>query len=133
MSDSNITEIEQGISSEVDHFVVRAPKKNHDAMIRLGKQFSDILKKYGGPSPLYFQLNNAETPMEGITNIAKTVSANQDEDVWLQLTFYKDRKQRDEIRAKMENDESMSPINKRFMELITPGSMIMGEFARLKM
>ncbi len=132
MSDSNTTEIEQGISSEVDHFVVRAPKKNHDAMIQLGKQFSDILTKYGGPNTLYFQLNNTETPMEGITNIAKTVSANQDEDVWLQLTFYKDRKQRDEIRAKMGNDESMGPINKQFMELITPGSMIMGEFVRLK-
>ena len=69
--------------------------------------------------------------MEGITNIAKTVSENQDEDVWLQLTFYKDRKQRDEIRAKMGNDESMGPINKQFMELITPGSMVMGEFVRL--
>jgi len=57
MSDSNTTEIEQGISSEVDHFVVRAPKKNHDALIQLGKQFSDILRKYGGPNPLYFQLN----------------------------------------------------------------------------
>ena len=51
--------------------------------------------------------------MEGITNIAKTVSAKQDKDVWLQLTFYRDRKQRDEIRAKMGNDESMGPINKQ--------------------
>jgi uncharacterized protein YbaA (DUF1428 family) len=131
MSDSNTTEIEQGIGSEIDHFVVRAPKKNHDAMIQLGKRFSDILRKYGGPNPLYFQLNNIETPMEGVTNIAKTVSANHDEDVWLQLTFYRDHKQRDEVRAKMENDESMGPINKQFMELITPGSMIMGEFVRL--
>jgi hypothetical protein len=48
MSDSNTTEIEQGISSEVDHFLVRAPKKNHDAMIQLGKQFSDILTTNGG-------------------------------------------------------------------------------------
>ena len=48
MNNSNTTEIEQVIGNEVDHFVVRAPKKNHDAMIQLGKQFSDILKKYGG-------------------------------------------------------------------------------------
>jgi uncharacterized protein YbaA (DUF1428 family) len=132
MSDSNTTEIEQGIGSEVDHFVVRAPKENREAMIQLGKQFSDIVRKYGGPNPLYFQLNNIETPMEGITNIAKTVSANQDEDVWLQLTFYRDRKQRDEVRAKMGKDERMDPINRQFMELITPGSMIMGEFVHLK-
>jgi hypothetical protein len=33
----------------------------------------------------------------------------------------------------MGNDESMGPINKQFMDLITPGSMIMGEFVRVKM
>jgi uncharacterized protein YbaA (DUF1428 family) len=121
------------MGNEVDHFLVKAPKRNHDAMVQLGKQFADILRKYGGPNPLYFQLNNTGAPMEGITNIAKTVSAKQDEDVWLQLTFYRDRKQRDEIRAKMGKDEGMGPINKQFMDLITPGSMIMGEFVRLKM
>jgi uncharacterized protein YbaA (DUF1428 family) len=71
--------------------------------------------------------------MEGITNIAKTVSAKQNEEVWLQLTFYRDRRQRDEISAKMGNDESMGPINKQFMYLITPGAMIMGELVRVKM
>jgi uncharacterized protein YbaA (DUF1428 family) len=101
-------------------------------MIQLGKQFADIMRRYGGPNPLYFLLNNTGTLMEGITNIAKTVSADQDEDVWLQLIFYRDRKQCDEVRAKMGNDESMGPINKQFMELITPGSMIMGEFVLLK-
>jgi uncharacterized protein YbaA (DUF1428 family) len=109
MNNSNTTEIEQVIGNEVDHFVVRAPKKNYDAMIQLGKQFADVMRKYGGPNPLYFLLNNTGAPMEGITNIAKTVSADQDEDVWLQLIFYRDRKQRDEVRAKMGNDESMGP------------------------
>lgn len=127
MNESNATEIEQGIGSEVDHFVVRAPKKNHDAMVQLGKQFADILRKYGGPNPLCFQLNNTEAPMEGI-NIAKTISTNQDEDVWLQLIFYRDREHRDDVRAKMGNDESMGPLNKHFMDLITLGSTIMGEF-----
>ena len=37
MSRSNITEIVQGIGSEVDHFVYRVPKKNHDAMMQLDK------------------------------------------------------------------------------------------------
>src|SRR5918994_5543795 len=133
MSDSNTTEIEQGISSEVDHFVVLAPKKNHDAMMQLGKQFSDILKKYGGPNTLYFQLNNTEAPMEGITNIAKTVSANQDEDVWLQLMFYRDRKHRDEVSAKMQNDDNMERLYKQSVDLLSPGSsFVMGEFSRLK-
>jgi uncharacterized protein YbaA (DUF1428 family) len=102
-------------------------------MVQLGKQFADLLRKYGGPDPVYFNLNNTEERMEGIINIARTISAKQDEDVWLQLSFYRDRKQRDEGRAKMGNDESTEPINKQFVDLITPGSMIMGDFVRLKM
>lgn len=78
MNDSNATEIEKGIGSEVAQFVHRVPKKNHDAMMQLNKQFVDTMRKYRA-AHLIFQLNNTEAPMEGITNIAKTVSANQGE------------------------------------------------------
>jgi uncharacterized protein YbaA (DUF1428 family) len=132
MSKLNTTEIEQGIGNEVAHFVYRVPKKNHDAMMQLNKQFADIMRKYGAPH-LIFQLNNTEAPMEGITNIAKTLSANQDEEVWMELIFYRDRKHRDEVSAKMQNDESMGPLFQQSMNLITSGtSFIMGEFSRLK-
>ena len=43
--------------------------------------------------------------MEGITNIAKTISATQDEEVWMELIFYTDRKHKDEVGAKMRKDE----------------------------
>src|SRR5215208_8226487 len=72
MSKSNVTEIEQGIGSEVDHFVYRVPKKNHNAIVQLSKEFGDIIRYYG-VAHLVFQLNNTEAPMEGITNIAKTI------------------------------------------------------------
>jgi uncharacterized protein YbaA (DUF1428 family) len=133
MSKLNTTEIEQRIGNEVAHFVYRLQKKNHDAMMQLNKQFADKMRKYGSPH-LIFQLNNTEAPMEGITNIAKTLSANQDdEEVWMELIFYRDRKHRDEVSAKMQNDESMGPLFQQSMNLITSGtSFIMGEFSRLK-
>jgi uncharacterized protein YbaA (DUF1428 family) len=132
MSKSNITEIEQGIGSEVAHFVYRVPKKNHEAMMQLNKQFVDIMRKYGAPH-LIFQLNNTEAPMEGITNIAKTVSANQDEEVWMELIFYRDRKHRDEVGRKMQNDENMERLYKQSVDLLSPGSsFVMGEFSRLE-
>ncbi len=134
MSKSNITEIEQGIGNEIAHFVYRIPKKNHEAMMQLNKQFADIMRKYGAPH-LIFQLNSTEAPMEGITNISKTVSANQeDEDeVWLELIFYRDRKHKDEVGAKMQNDENMERLYKQSVDLLSPGSsFIMGEFSRLE-
>jgi uncharacterized protein YbaA (DUF1428 family) len=44
--------------------------------------------------------------MEGITNIAKTISANQDEEVWMELIVYRDSKHRDEVGAMMQSDEA---------------------------
>jgi uncharacterized protein YbaA (DUF1428 family) len=132
MSKSNIAELEKVIGSEVAHFVYRVPKKNHEAMIQLNKQFADIMRKYGAPH-LIFQLNNTEAPMDGITNIAKTVSANQDEEVWMELIFYRDRKHRDEVGAKMQNDENMERLYKQSVDLLSQGSsFIMGEFSRLE-
>ena len=132
MSESNTTEIEQRIGSEIAHFVYRVPKKNHDAMMHINKQFVNIMRKYG-TTHLVFQLNSTEAPMEGITNISKSLSANQDDEVWLELIFYRDRKHRDEVDAKMQNDEGMAPLFQQSLDLLSPGSsFIMGEFSRIK-
>lgn len=133
MSISNSTQIEQGIGSEVAHFIYRVPKKNHDAMMQINKQFANTMRKYGAVH-LIFQLNNTETPMmEGITNISKTVSATQDEEVWLELIFYRDSKHKDEVGTKMQNDKSMYSLYQQSLALLTPGtSFVMGEFSRLK-
>jgi len=126
-----ITEIEQGIGSEADHFVYRVSKKNHDAMMQLNKQFGDIIRNCG-VAHLDFQLNNTEAPMEGITNIAKTVSSTQDEEVWMELIFYRDRKHKEEVSAKMRNDERMGSLWQRSMDLVSPRTgFIMGQFSRI--
>jgi uncharacterized protein YbaA (DUF1428 family) len=127
----NVIELEQEIGSEVSHFLYRVPKKNHDAMMQLNKQFVEIMRKYGA-THLILQLNNTEAPMEGITNISKTVSSDPDDEVWMELIFYKDRKHLDDVEAKMRNDVNMEQLFKQSMNLITPGStFIMGEFSRL--
>ena len=132
MSESDTMEIEQGRGTEVAHFVYRVPKKNRDAMMQLNKQFVSIMRKYGA-THLVFQLNSTDIPMEGITNISTTLSAKQDEEVWLELIFYRDRKHRDEVDAKMRNDEIMGRLFQQSLDLLAPGSsFIMGEFSRLK-
>jgi uncharacterized protein YbaA (DUF1428 family) len=71
--------------------------------------------------------------MEGITNIAQTVSATQDEEVWMELIFYRDRKHKDEVAAKIRNDERMGSLWQRSIELVSPGTgFIMGQFSRIK-
>ena len=65
----------------------------------------------------------------GFTNIANTVSANQDEEVWVDLHSYIDHKQLDDVSAKMEKDESAGQLYKKFTDLITPESCIEGQFS----
>ena len=74
MSKPNVTEMEQEIGSHVQLFVWRVPKKNHDAMVKLQKQFNDILIKHGVLRMEIFQLANTDT-YDGCTNIFNAVSA----------------------------------------------------------
>ena len=130
-----MTELEQEIGSQVQLFVWRIPKKNHDAMVKLQKQFNNILIKHGALRVEIFQLTNTDT-YDGCTNIFNTVSANQDEEIWIELQSHKDLKRMDEITSKIMEDESMQAeglLIKQFMDLVTPGSgMIMGKFTRLR-
>jgi uncharacterized protein YbaA (DUF1428 family) len=99
--------------------------------MQLNRRFVEVMRKYGA-TRLILQLNNTVAPMEGITNISKTVSANQDDEIWMELIFCKDRKHREEVEAKMHNDENMERPFKQSMDLITPGTnFVMGEFTRL--
>ncbi len=117
-------------------------KKNHDAMMQLDKEFGDIitkkrnLRERGGILHTWsFNLAVLEAPMEGMSNIAKIVSIppKMRRFGWSFL-FYRDRKHKEEVGAKMRNDERMGPLWQRTVSLISPGTdFIMGEFDRIKM
>lgn len=104
-------------------------------MVKLQKQFNDLLIKYGVQRMEIFQLTNTET-YDGCTNLATTMSANQDEEIWIELQSHKDLKQMNEVITEAMKDEHMSvegPLMKEFMNLMTPGSdMVMGKFTRLR-
>ncbi len=81
-----------------------------------------------------YQRGSTENMMDFV-NIAKTISADQNDDedeAWLEIQSYRDRKLVDEVMAKMENNEDMRVLYQRFIDLITPGSRcIFGGFNRL--
>jgi hypothetical protein len=85
------------------------------------------------PQAELFQLNYTKTYDDmGLTNIANTVSSSQDEEVWVELQYYRDHKHLDEVRAKIGNDENMGRLYKQSLDLLTPGSsFIFGEFDRV--
>lgn len=110
-------------------FVWRTPKKNHEAMMQICNQAHKMHGKYDERLE-FFQLANTDT-FEGFNSIAKTVSSSQDEEVWLELVFFRDSKHHDEVVASMLKDKSAGQTFKQFMDLISPGSCIEGRFNRL--
>ena len=135
MSKSNILENEQAkeIGSHAQIFIYRIPKKNHDAIVLLNKQIKDTFPKYGPLHSEFFYLSSTETVMDFV-NITEIVSAKQDEEeVWVEIQSYRDRKHRDEVMANMEKDKDCESLYQQYLSLITPGSRTtIGEFSRLK-
>ena len=70
--------------------------------------------------------------MMDFVNISKTVSADQDDEVWMEIQSYRDRKHLEDVGAKMMNDKNMAAEGQQFLNLISPGSRCsFGEFSRL--
>ena len=109
-------------------FFIRAPKKNHDVLVEIGKQ-TDIFFKSHGVSKYGYRLNSRENMMDFV-NISRTISANDDEDVWLEIQFYKDAKHVEEVMKAMEGDKKANELYEESMELITPGPIVFGDFIR---
>ena len=122
----------KNFGNEIQTVIYRFPKKDHDKMVEFSKPFSDVFRKYGVSRWGIFQLSNNENVME-FTNIAKTVSANLDEEeVWIEIFHYNDKKHKDEVMDKMKNDKNCEQGFQQFMKLITPGSsVIIGDFSNV--
>ena len=104
-------------------------------MLQLSNRIDDLFNKNGFQPPEVFQLNESDQSSEnmGFVNLAKAVSANPDEEeIWLELHSYRDRKQQEELGAIMQKDETAGRLFKGFMDLIIPGSCIEGQFSRVK-
>ena len=127
MSKSNSTE-----ARIVSHIVYRVPKENHDTMLQICKEAYDMLKQHGILHYDAFKLSNTDVPMEGFMNIASIVSANQDEEVWIESIYYRDRQHMNEVMIKMEKDERAGQMMKQSMDLLPQGAkFIVGDFERL--
>jgi uncharacterized protein YbaA (DUF1428 family) len=109
-------------------FFIRAPKKNHDALIKIGKQ-TDIFFKKHGVSKYGYRLNAREDMMDFV-NMSKTFSANDDEDVWLEIQFYRDSNHVQEVMKALEDDKRAGELYDESMKLITPGPIVFGDFSK---
>ena len=132
MSTTNTSSNLKNSRGHIEIFLYRAPKKNHDEMVEINRQSRDFFTKHGASGFEVFSLENRENMMEFV-NLSKTISASDDEEVWLEIQSYRDAAHVKEFSQSMDDDKSIEPLYKQFMELITPGSVVsFGGFGKIE-
>jgi len=132
MSSTNTSSIKKGSRGHIEIFLYRAPKKNHAEMVEVNRQSRAFFTRHGASGFEVFSLDSRENVMEFV-NLSNTISASEEEEVWLEVQSYRDAEHVKEFTANMQGDKSIEPIYKRFMELITPGSIVtFGGFGKIE-
>jgi uncharacterized protein YbaA (DUF1428 family) len=121
----------QEIGNYLEVFLYRVPKKNQDAVAQNLRKFVPWFER-NGVRIEYYQFSESET-MEGMESITKTLSAAEDEDIWMELQYFRDRKHYEDVYAKMMQDDSLKLLGDEFFGLITQGkNVVTGGFSRLR-
>ena len=130
MNNSDNFEHQHDTGGLIQIVFIRSSKKNRDALAKIGKQTDDFFRKHG-VSKFVYRLNSRENMMDFV-NVSKIISANDDEDVNLEILSYRDAKHVEEVMKAMEGDKRANELYKEAMELITPGSIVFGDFSKLE-
>ena len=130
MSNSDNLKKQKNSDGLIKVLVIRAPKDDHDALVKIGKETDIFFRKHGVSKNVY-KLNTRENMMDFV-NLANSISANDNEDVWLEILSYRDAKHVEEVKKAMEGDKRANELYKEAMQIISPGSIVFGDFSRLE-
>ncbi|HEU5121193.1 MAG TPA: DUF1428 family protein [Candidatus Nitrosocosmicus sp.] len=130
MNNSKNFEHQKDTGGLIQILFIRTPKKNHDALVKIRKQTDDFFRKHGVLNYVY-RLTTRENMMDFV-NISKAISASDDEEVNLEILSYRDAKHVEEVMKAMEGDNRANELYEEAMELITPGSIVFGDFSIIK-
>lgn len=115
----------------VQFYLYRVPKKNHDEMVKLEKKIEAGWKNHGILHSEFFLLSPHET-VRGFINFSERISAEQDEEVWVEVQRYRSKAHRDEIFEAVRKDTPLLELFGKWYGLVTPGvNSTMGDFAKL--
>ena len=132
MSSIDSSTNQKNSGGQVEIFLLRAPKENCNALEKISKHTDDFFRKHG-VLKYVFNLNRTENIMDSVNNLSKTIFANDDEDVWLEIQSYRDAKHVQEVMEAMKGDKRANELYEEVIELITPGSIVnFRDFSKLE-
>jgi len=124
------SDVNRGSYSHI--FIYRIPSGNHEAMLKLEKQLTQLYRKHGTLSSEFYQLG-ATNVFKGFTGLDKAIGAQSDEEVWVEVDTYQNAQQFKTVVEAVGGDEKGEPLFNQLYGLISQGySIVMGEFTRLE-
>ncbi len=112
----------------VQLFVYRVPKSNRESLRKVLKAIVAKLKEHGLLGSDFYQLHSSEA-FQGFTTIANTFSSSLEEELWVELDHYRDRRHRDQVMASLSKDPGAGGLFKQLGPLVSERySIVMGEF-----
>jgi uncharacterized protein YbaA (DUF1428 family) len=115
----------------LEAFIYRAPKKNHDAIVKNLKSFVPWFEKEGVGLE-YFQFGESEA-MGSMESLSKALSVSDDEEIWMELQYFRDLQHCKDVYSRMMQDKEIEPAGTEFFGLISQGKPIVtGGFGRLE-
>jgi large subunit ribosomal protein L17 len=78
-----------------------------------------------------YRLNSRENMMDFV-NLSKMIPASEYEDVNLEILSYRDARHVEQVMKAMEGDKRANELYRESMKMITPGSIVFGDFSQLK-
>jgi hypothetical protein len=106
----------------------------------IGKPFVQRCKRHGVRSEIYHLGSNSSSSrssttneqetiaaLQGFESIAKTLSIDDDVEIWVLLQFPRDQAHADEVHSNMMENESVGQLIKGFYGLITQESSLVTE------
>jgi hypothetical protein len=112
----------------VQFFVYRVPNKNRERLLELLKGIVGRLKEHGTIASEFYQLHSTEA-FQGFVTVAGTFAVLPNEELWMELDYYRDRPHRDEVMLSLGKDPGAGQLFRQLRPLVSEGySIAMGEF-----
>jgi uncharacterized protein YbaA (DUF1428 family) len=111
-------------------YIYRVPHKNVDAFLRVQQEAAAIYQRYGAVDDETFAPVNLEEKY-GCVSFLDILDVEEDEEVFISLSRFRDRAHHDKVMAQVDADEQISELYDEVTTLIDISRVVRGAFERV--
>jgi uncharacterized protein YbaA (DUF1428 family) len=111
-------------------YIFRVPRKNVEAFLRIQGEASEIYLRYGslGEETL---ASTGSVAKYGCIPFFNTVELNEDEDIFLSISHFRDKAHHDQVMAQIDLDPNIDRLYREITNLVDIDRVVRGEFKQV--